>query len=153
MSIIDEINALETAVVQKPAPIPAPELKDVTQEVQPMNPQWARFRDQFAEAMKGGLYTIDGLEKSIQQGKTLFFPGINAAVVGERQVYDSGMTIFQVTWSVGDMSEIKALAPGIESVARLLGCEEMLIEGRLGWQRALKDIGYGPWSVTLRKKL
>jgi hypothetical protein len=29
----------------------------------------------------------------------------------------------------------------------------MLVEGHAGWARALKDIGYRPWSVTVRKAL
>jgi hypothetical protein len=153
MSLIDDLNNFGAETVQKPAPLPMPELKDVTQEVQPMNPQWARFRDQFAEAMKDSFYSIEGLERSIGQGKSIFFPGVKSAIVGERQVYEGGKVVFQVTWAIGDLEELKNLSYGVESVARLLGCTEMLIEGRAGWQKELKALGYAPFSVTVRKPL
>jgi hypothetical protein len=33
------------------------------------------------------------------------------------------------------------------------GCSTALVEGREGWAKALKPLGYGRWSVTLKKKL
>jgi hypothetical protein len=45
------------------------------------------------------------------------------------------------------------MAPGVESMGRMMGCTEMLIEGRAAWAKLLKPLGYEPFSVTLRKAL
>lgn len=119
----------------------------------PAAAQWARFRDAFAEAMEGGLYTVEDLERKLAAGEAYLWPGRNAAVVAERVVYPSGEAVLQTLWAVGDLAEVLALAPGIEATGRLLGCSSMLVEGRKGWERVLKDHGYEPWSVTLRKAL
>ena len=152
MSLLDDLNNIAKEV-QKPEPVPAPELKDVTQYVQPMNPQWARFRDQFAEAMKGSFYTIDGMERAIGQGRAMFFPGEKSAIVGEVQTYEGGTKVMAITWAVGDLPEIKNMSYGIEAVARLLGCTKMLIEGRDGWAKELRTLGYKAFSRTVCKDI
>lgn len=135
--------------------VEAPRIEVVTPETTapPLHSQWARFRPQFAEAMEGGLHSIESLEKLIGQGKAYFLPGKNSAVVAEKVTYDGGVSALQVLWAVGDVDEILALAPGLEAIGRLVGCSEMLVEGRAGWTKILKAHGYSPWSVTLRKAL
>ena len=119
----------------------------------PLAKQWSRFRDQFAEAMEGGLYTVEDLELMIQTGEAYFWPGVNSAVVAKRVVYPSGEAVMQTLWAVGDIEEVVALEPGIAATGRLLGCSSMLVEGRAAWTKVLKSAGYEPWSVTLRKAL
>ena len=52
----------------------------------------------------------------------------------------------------GDLREIDdELRPMIETWARSLGCDTMLIMGRPGWERALE--GYRRTAVVLEKKL
>lgn len=116
----------------------------------PLHMQWLKYRDQFAKAMQGSFYSIEELERGIGQGRVLFFPGREAAITAEKATY-GGATVLQVTWAVGDADEIVSLAPGIEAMARLLGCSEVLVEGRRGWERSLKPMGYEFFSVTLRK--
>lgn len=123
------------------------------QDLPPLVHQWLRFRDQFEEAMEGGLYRIADLERDIAEGKAYLWPGRNAAVVAQRVVYPSGEAVMQTLWAVGDVEEILAMAPGIEATARLMGCTSMLVEGRAGWTKILKPQGYEPWSVTVRKVL
>jgi len=121
--------------------------------VAPMHNQWAKYRDRLIEAMDGGMYSIEGVERLIGQGRAVFFPGKDAAIVAEKVTYEGGKSVFQCTWAVGDMAEILAMAPGVEAVGRALGCTEMLIEGRKGWEKLLAPMGYEPWSVTVRKML
>lgn len=144
MSVLDELDAME---------IPQLPVKPVTPDTpNPLHAQWLRFRPLFEEAMVDGLYTIEGLERSVGQGKAIFFPGKNAALVAERVTYDD-RSVFQVLWCVGDLDEAVGMAPGVEAIGRSLGCSEILIEGRKGWERVLKPLGYEPWSVTVRKLL
>ena len=119
----------------------------------PLEAQWLRFRDEFAEAMEGGLYTVENLEHRILTGDAYFWPGQACAVVAERVVYPTGEAVLQTLWAVGDLEEVLTLEPALAATARLLGCTRVLIEGRKGWERLMKPLGYEPWSVTLCKVL
>lgn len=143
----DLAAALAAAPDIETPPEPDPE------PVSPLEAQWLRFRDQFADAMEGGLYTIGDLEQMIADGRAYFWPGRAAAVITERVAYPSGEAVMQSIWGVGDLAEILELTPGIEAAARLVGCSRMLIEGRAGWARVLKGRGYEPWSTTVSKVL
>jgi hypothetical protein len=130
------------------------ELINLAESVDPLLSQWSRFRDLFAEAMTDvGFWTIEDLEQRIAHRRAFFFPGANSALVGQVEVYPGGARVFQVLWAVGDLSEVVQMAPGIESLARMMGCTGILIEGREAWKRVLRDNGYGVWSVTLYKAL
>ena len=137
--------------------VEAPKLEVVQERVEPVNlpihREWARFKDRFATAMEDGLYTIEALEKKIGQGKAIFLPGRDAAIVAEKVTYDGGRSVLQTLWAVGDLQEVIALSPGLEAMGRIMGCSQMLVEGRKGWEKVLAPHGYKPWSVTLTKDL
>ena len=121
--------------------------------VDPLLSQWARFRDRFQTAMDDGFWTIEDLEQKIAHRRAFFFPGADSALVGQVEVYPGGVRVFQVLWAVGEVEELLRMAPGVEAVARMMGCNEILIEGREAWEKLLKPNGYELWSVTLRKAL
>jgi hypothetical protein len=52
----------------------------------------------------------------------------------------------------GDLTEILAMVPGMEAFARLNGCSRSIVEGRKGWEKALRAGGYGFMSVKLEKR-
>jgi hypothetical protein len=142
----DEMAEALARVAPGPEPVRAPAATG-------MLAQWERYRPQIAEAMDGGLYTLDELEAEIARGETYFWPGANAAVVAKPVSYPNGAKAMTTLWAVGDLDEVLALAPGIEATARLVGCTLMLVEGRKGWEKLLKPQGYEPWSVTVAKVL
>ena len=115
--------------------------------------QWARFRDQFAEAMGGGYWTLEDLEQKIAAKRAFFFPGKAAAVVGEIQVYPGGARAMQFTWAVGDVDEIVQMEPGLVAIARMMGCDKVLIEGRPAWAKLMKPLGYETFSITVEKAI
>lgn len=119
--------------------------------VDPVQLQWARFREMFAEAMREGFWTVEDLEAKIASHRAFFFPGRTSACVGEVQVYPGGSRVMQITWAVGDVEELLTLEPGVAAVSRMMGCTGMLIEGRQAWAKLMKPLGYEPWSVTLYK--
>lgn len=129
------------------------EVIDLSESVDPLLEQWARFRDQFADAMGDGFWTIEDLEQKIAHRRAFFFPGRNAALVGQIEVYPGGERVFQFLWAVGDVGELVAMVPGCEAMARMMGCTAMLIEGRPAWKRVMAPLGYRPWSMTLHKVL
>jgi hypothetical protein len=129
------------------------ELIHLASEVDPLLSQWARFRDRFAEGMGDDYWTIEDLEQRIAHRRAFFFPGSDAAMVAQIEVYPGGTKVFQVLWACGDVPELLQMLPGVEAMGRMLGCGEMLVEGRGAWARLLKPMGYEPWSVTVRKGL
>lgn len=129
------------------------ELIRLAASVDPLLSQWARFRDLFAQGMGDGFWTIEDLEQRIAHRRAFFFPGRNAALVGYIDVYPGGQHVFQVLWQVGDVEEAVTILPGVEALARMMGCSGMIIEGRPAWKRVLQAHGYKLWSVTLHKGL
>lgn len=127
----------------------------LAREENPMLAQWARFKDRFAEAMEddASLYTIEDLEQRIATRRAFLFAGKESAVVAEVVDYPGGAKAMQMLWSCGDLGEIVALAPGIEAMARMVGCTKMIVEGQKGWERVLKPHGYQFFSVTIAKEL
>lgn len=123
------------------------------EEVDPLLSQWARFRDQFAEAMREGFWTLESLEEKIAKKQAFFFPGREAAMVAEIVGYPGGVRVFQVLWACGNVPELLQMAPGVEAMGRMMGCQEMLIEGQAAWKKLLEPLGYRLFSVTLRKAL
>lgn len=121
--------------------------------VDPLLSQWARWRDQFREGMADGFWTVEDLEQKIAHRRAFFFPGRNAAMVGEIVEFPGGMKVLQMLWCVGDIAEIVGMAPGVEALGRMMGCGGMLVEGRPAWSRILRANGYEPWSATVFKAL
>ena len=53
----------------------------------------------------------------------------------------------------GDLRDLLNMRGGMEAWARSQGCEQVTINGRLGWQRVLGRFGYEPDGEELRKVL
>ena len=126
---------------------------DLVDREDPVAIQWARFRDLFAKAMDGTLYAIEDLEAKVLNRRAILFAGKNSAIVGETTEYDAGAHAMQLLWACGEVEELIALLPGIESLARIQGCDRMVVEGPRAWERVLKGSGYEFFSVTLAKGL
>jgi hypothetical protein len=138
----------------EPFDLPTEDAIDLNTTVDPLLSQWSRFRDGFAEAMTdAGFWTIEELEARVASRRAFFFPGANAAMVAQIEGYPGGAKVFQVLWATGNAEELLQMAPGIESLARMMGCTETLIEGREAWKRLLAPLGYSLFSVTMRKTL
>ena len=53
----------------------------------------------------------------------------------------------------GDLADLLALRPGVEAWARAHGAVAARINGRRGWTRALRRLGFAPCGDELRKAL
>ena len=151
-ALADGVGDEIAAALARADPLPEPVVSERA-SVSPLEAQWARFRDLFAAAMAGSPHSVALLEERIAAGKAYFWPGRNAAVVAQIHTYETGECDLQTLWAVGDLEEVLTLEPALAATARLLGCSGVLVEGRAGWQRMLKPLGYEPWSVTVRKAL
>jgi hypothetical protein len=87
----------------------------------------------------------------IEDGRAQFWPLANAAIVTEIVTYDAGVKHIRGWLAGGDMGEIIAALPAIESWGKRQGCSRAIIHGRKGWQRALSD--YAHSAVILTKDL
>ena len=126
---------------------------DLVDRESPVVVQWARFRDAFASAMDGDLYAVDDLEAKVLSHRAILFAGKGSAIVGETTAYPGGALAMQLLWACGNVEEIVALLPGIEALARIQGCDRMIVEGPRAWERVLKSSGYGFFSATVTKGL
>lgn len=113
---------------------------------------WAYWREEIAKAADGEHHSIESIEALIMRGVLKVWIAADCCLLLELMDYPKARAC-QVMWAAGDLDAIKAQSPGVEAWAKSQGCTEMLVESRPGWQRALKDIGYQPWSVTVRKAL
>lgn len=118
----------------------------------PVPPHFEAHRERLAEALEGGFYSMDDVLRALAEGRAQFWPGNGAAMVTEIHTYPAE-TVLQVWLGAGDMGELLAMAPGIESWARLNGCTAVVVEGRQGWSKILKEKGYAPFSVSCKKAL
>lgn len=117
-----------------------------------MNEHYARFRPLFAKAIEDEFWTIEDIDRVLTQPTTQYWPGRNAALITEIVEYSGGKAI-QTLWAAGDMQEmLDEFTPVIENWARSQGCIGSIIQGRKGWQRALRKQGYEPFSTTVIKR-
>lgn len=110
-------------------------------------------REWLEPSLEDGFYSWVDVVKAILTGNAMLWPGKNCAIVTEDNSYPDGTRALQTWVAGGDMEEILSLAPGIEAMARLRGCTSSLVQGRAGWSKPLKAMGYRIWSTTLRKEL
>jgi hypothetical protein len=113
---------------------------------------WAAWREEFAKACDGSHWTIEAIEAEVASGDSLPLYGEGCCFIVQVHQYPQARAC-QITWAAGTLESILAELPKVQQWARSHGCTEMLVEGHLGWQRALKSQGYRPWSVTLRKPI
>jgi len=82
--------------------------------------------------------------------------GLAQLWLGQRSALVTQMTVqreIHVWLAGGDMAEILTLVPGAEAWGRALGCTHVTVDGRAGWARVLKRLGYRPDGAILRKVL
>lgn len=91
------------------------------------------------------------LVAKLRAGKAQLWLGEKSAMVTEVTEEPGGRCLHG--WLAGgDLLEIKALIPGALAWGRMMGCVTATIEGRTGWARALKTLGFAGETI-LRKAL
>ena len=111
---------------------------------------WARCRPYLEAALEhaDGAYALEDVARRVEEGRAQFWPGRRCAVVTE--IYDYPRLKACNFWLLGgDLRELLALQPIIETWARAQGCTRMLGGGpRAGWARVLGSRGYRPaWTI------
>lgn len=90
----------------------------------------------------------------VQQGYTTVFADDDAILLAQIIEHGDGSKTGHCWLASGDMEKlVNKIRPEAEQWARHAGANRVTIEGRKGWVRALKNVGYAEQSVTLVKDL
>lgn len=111
------------------------------------------FRDQFRKAMDPAFYTIEYLDALLASGQAWIMAEPGSAIVIEIKDFPGGARVVHGLVAAGDMDGIKRLIAMAEQWGRANGCTKALIESRPGWARALRDVGYQPFQVSIVKDI
>jgi hypothetical protein len=105
-----------------------------------------------ALAFAGGTHTVEDILAGLDEERYQAWPGVHSILVTEI-IQTPRRKIAHCFLAAGLLEEIDAMRPMLEGWAKRQGCEAVTIAGRRGWERALKDAGYGHDSTVLRKEL
>jgi hypothetical protein len=112
------------------------------------------FRDQLITAHRHDLYPPEWLDAQVANGLAVPLVGNASAILVGTRIYPSGQRVGVVKAGAGDLAElVNEMAPRAEQWAREHGCTMALLEGRPGWERALKEHGWRVHQVHLIKEL
>lgn len=113
---------------------------------------WARYRAWLLPALRAECGTEAQLLEDILSGRVQLWAGEGAAVVTQR-VCEDGASRLHIWLAGGDLAGILSLRPGIEAWARGQGCRHITIDGRAGWSRVLRRLGYSAEGHQLQRTL
>jgi hypothetical protein len=100
----------------------------------------------------GGTHTIEDVEDAIRSGRMQLWPAERACAVTEIVVYPR-KTVLHVFLGGGDMDQLFDMIDDAAAWGKRQGCTSMSLSGRMGWQRAMKPLGWEPKMVVMEKEL
>lgn len=105
-----------------------------------------------ALAHDGNTHTIADVVDEIRAGRAYLWYGPRSAVV--TRVHDLPRAKELRIWLAGgDLDELLEQLDLADLVAKRLGCSRVVVEGRKGWGRVMRDKGYKETAVILSKEL
>lgn len=113
-----------------------------------------RYRKQIEAALvyADDSHSFEDIKQAVEAGTLQFFPGLSSVVVTEIVVFPRYKAL-NLFLAGGNMTELQAMLPEIESYAKYVGADRMILTGRKGWTRSfLKHEGYTEKMVTMEKK-
>ncbi len=113
---------------------------------------WARYRAWLLPALQAECASEAELLEDILSGRAQLWAGEAAAMVTQR-VCEDGVRRLHVWLRGGDLAQLLAMRPGIEAWARGQGCKRITIDGRAGWSRVLRRLGYAAIGNQLQRTL
>jgi hypothetical protein len=101
----------------------------------------------------GGTHTYGDIVEGVNDGRYVFWPGPNSAVITEIIEHPQKRTL-HFFLAGGNAAELEAMLPGIADWGREQGCTLMSLTGRKGWERSfLKREGWESNLVVMTKEL
>ncbi len=91
---------------------------------------------QAALDLAGGTHTMADVVQGIADGVFHFWPGEKSAAITRVHEYPRARYL-HIFLAGGDLDELLAMVPLFKSWAKHLGCTELTLAGRPGWERVL----------------
>jgi hypothetical protein len=102
---------------------------------------WKRCSGYLEAALElAGTHTLADVVQGIADGVFHFWPGEKCAAVTQVYTYPTARYL-HIFLAGGDLEELLAMVPLFKSWAKHLGCTELTVAGRPGWERKL-----GGWT-------
>jgi hypothetical protein len=100
------------------------------------------------------MYRIGWLDGQVWSGRAQFWGDERAGIVAELRFYPTNAFDIHGLVAAGDVQVIRdELIPAAEAWAKSVGAIGAVIESRPAWAKILKERGYEPHQVSVRKDL
>lgn len=108
--------------------------------------------DALNQPMAQPTHTFMDIVEGIESGRYQFWPGKQSAIVSEIMVYPQrkGLHLFL---GGGDLQELIEMQRDLAVWAKEQGLDHVSLAGRMGWERALRDEGWGKHMVLMTKEI
>lgn len=103
-----------------------------------------------ALAHSGGTHTYQDVVESLMSGRMQLWPAERGCAITEIVVYPQ-KKVLHVFLAAGEMDQLFAMIDSAADWGRTQGCTAMTLAGRLGWQRAMKPLGWEAKMVVMEK--
>ena len=100
----------------------------------------------------GNSHDLCHVKAGIKAGDYQFWPAPDGAIVTEVIFYPK-FSVLHAWLAGGDLAQIKDMIPSLVSFAKAHHCSKFTATGRLGWVRALKDMGFNGIMTTVSKEI
>lgn len=115
---------------------------------------YVQWRPAFEAAMDARLYAAEWLDARILAGSAQFWRSEHAAAVTEIRTYPTGAYDVHGLIAAGDVDAVRdRIIPEVEAWGRSIGALGIVIESRPGWARVLRQAGFEPHQLAIRKEL
>lgn len=98
----------------------------------------------------GGTHTFDDVVSGITSGHMQLWPAERGCAVTEIVDFPQ-KKVLHVFLAGGEMDQLFAMIDSAAVWGREQGCTSMTLSGRLGWQRAMKPLGWEPKMIVMEK--
>lgn len=106
-----------------------------------------------AAARSDGDTEVEAVRGEVLAGRAQLWAGERACMVTQLHRTADGAVFIFVWLGGGDLRELLAMRPVLESWGRQHGATSARIHGRLGWSKLLRPFGYAEAGGELRKAL
>lgn len=128
-------------------------------EVPWVDQNWHRIRPHIArlcETQSWHGMTVDSIARSIQGGRyrVWVWGDFDAIFLTSIFAQNTGRLVCSLSWAAGnDAIHPAEIYPAIQAHAKLNGCSQVQIMGRMGWLRVMKPYGFALADQTIVKEI
>lgn len=99
------------------------------------------------------LHALSDVVRAIEVNEAQLWVGERSCMVTQVDDYPNGERVLMVWLCAGDLDHVMEGRVQVEEWAKAAGCTQIIIEGRPGWVRALKEHGFDHYATQVRKIL